>query len=324
MVKNTQKPALKIGITGTNTILGRNIAIAAYRKGYEVHSFASQPVNIDTITNHVWDALTNTNSETTELYKSLELDAVIHCDEKSNRFGSQEKFVAVNEQGTQRALQIAPDARFVYISTSAVYALESNRFNLQPTNIKDIEKLTHVHPYAYGKLLGEYIVNNDTRENRTVILRPHLIHNHQEFINFNFVKLVKENKNGKTISLPNKGQTGHSLTHLSEITNVALASAVIPPHHLQPKDNFFNVANEIPIILNSEIPKMLQKFFPKEDIIVNGKSFTHLLRRAQLQEKLYRTKLRKTLPLLTESEIFEIGLDTVLDVSATTKLIQKV
>ncbi|MCH5598735.1 NAD-dependent epimerase/dehydratase family protein [Niabella ginsengisoli] len=176
--------------TGGNGFLGLNVIPLLKNKGFNVRSLGFQncDINID---------ITKPFPELTE-----KIDIVFHAAGKAHSVPKTDKeieaFYNVNYKGTKglcEALQKSPPEYFIFISTVAVYGLNTGE------DIDENYPLTGIDPYAKSKILAEnYLIEWAAKNNvKLFILRPSLIAGKNAPGNLG--DMIKAIKNGKYLNI---------------------------------------------------------------------------------------------------------------------------
>jgi nucleoside-diphosphate-sugar epimerase len=298
---------IHIGITGATGFVGKSLVKSAITQGWKVHAFSRNPTGIEGVIEHFWDASQETSPEQQEMFSSLNLDAVIHCAAKADDWGNYEDFDNANVRGTRRALAIAPQARFIYISTASVYLEDSRKVSVEPIKIEPTDNLLSHSTYAYTKLLGEHVVLNDNRANGAIVVRPHIVYGPGDTTLLpRVLARTKIRDNKARLLIPGGGKGFHSVTSITTLTDFLLFTAMADINQINKYGKIFNIADTIPVILSQKIKEVIKGETGVTDVTVKSIPVFAALTLAQLCQLLHKTITKKSRPFLTTYVVKEL------------------
>lgn len=296
-----------IGVTGAHGFVGKKVVAAARSKGHEVHSFVRSPHGTQ---EHHWDATVTTDVLSA---KNVKFDTIIHCAAKADDWGDFSDFFSVNVTGTLNALNIAPHARFIHISTSSVYLNLTSRTNVTEQPMTPENRLKKLSFYAYTKLLAENIVLNDRRAEGRVILRPHIIYGPGDTTLIPRLReKIQTGKNGgKYIILPGGAESVHSITDVDRFTDFIMSVTECDKDVL-PRNPIFNVSDEAPVLLSQKIEEILAQVEGEQ---VHVRSVPGPLAETIASLSMFKASLTHSRPAFTRYVIRQFTENTLLDVT---------
>lgn len=230
----------RLAITGATGFIGSHVARQAVKAGYEVHSFGRKSVP-GTI-HHYWDALVDTEQT------GLDFTAVVHCAAAATDWGDDEMISSVNTRGTERALKIDPQARFIHMSTASVYNHRGDGYNLSE---EQAQVDGFLNAYTASKSQAEDIVLNDDRENGVFILRPHAVYGPGDTT---LLPRVEAGIHFSRLILPRGGASLMSLTRVENLAQVVLEIAGLGK---SAKGGVFNVCDGTPVRLCDALVRIM-------------------------------------------------------------------
>lgn len=312
----------RIGITGATGFVGRSLARSAITQGWEVHAFSRTPTGIVGVIEHFWDAGIEMTTDQTIDFSSLRLDAVIHCAAKTNDWGDYQDFDNINVLGTQRALSISPQARFIYLSTASVYVNDSQEGSLAPIDIDPSAQLLRSSRYAYTKLLGEKLSLADNRSAGTIIIRPHIVYGPGDTTLLPRVldrTTIKQDT--ARLIIPGGGNGFHSVTSITTLTDFLLFAVTVSSERLSHHGKIFNIADSVPVTLSQKIKEVIKEETGVSEVKIRSVPIKLSLSIAYLCELLHKNLLKNKRPILTTYMVKELTEDTVLDLAKTQHLL---
>lgn len=296
-----------VGVTGAHGFVGKEVVAAAEAAGHEVHSFVRKPLKDN---EHYWDA---TQSSPAPVAGKIKFDAIVHCAAKADDWGAFSDFFEVNVTGTVNALNIAPEARFIHVSTSSVYMNLTTRTNVTEQSMIPGNSLKKLSFYAYTKLLAENIVLNDRREAGRFILRPHIIYGENDTTLIPRLReKIRTGKNGrKHILLPGGAESVHSITDVSRFTDFIMRTISCETQML-PENPIFNISDEAPVLLSSKIQEMLTAL---EGEKVSIREIPGFLAEGVASLSMFKASMTGSRPAFTRYVIRQFTENTLLDVT---------
>lgn len=285
-----------IGVTGATGFIGSHMVKALLSEGYEVHTFGRKPV--DGTVFHVWDALDEPKDY------DIDLDAVVHCAASATDWGNDELIRSINVEGTRSALAICPTARFIHVSTASVYASKGD--SLGVTEDKVVTG-SFLNSYSESKLEAEKVVEKDTRDTGSYILRPHAVYGPGDTT---LLPRIEEALKGTFLPLPNGG---HSLVSLTRVESFVAVIMELVEYGGNIKRGVFNVADGEPVILADALKEILSHRGREVKVIPLPSSLAWEM--GHLMEKVAK-KLNLRRPPLTRYLVSQLGYAETLDVSS--------
>lgn len=295
------KPPL-LAITGATGFIGSHIARQAIQAGYEVHSFGRKPVQ-GTI-HHYWDALVDTEET------GLDFTAVVHCAAAATDWGDDEMIASVNTRGTERALKIDSQARFIHMSTASVYNHRGDRHNLSESDAKTTGFL---NAYTESKAQAEDIVLKDDRANGVFVLRPHAVYGPGDTT---LLPRVEAGIHLSRLILPRGGASLMSLTRVENLAQVVLDIAGLEQHT---PGGVFNVCDGTPVRLCDALVRiMVRRGMHLKIASVPSGLLWHI---GFVLEKVYKACSSSSPPPVSRYLVSQLGYAETLDTSKIEALV---
>lgn len=294
-------PTKIIGITGATGFIGSHVAKALLSQGYEVHSFGRKSVEGTVF--HAWDAVDEPKDY------NINLDAIVHCAASATDWGDDELIGSINIEGTRSALAICPTARFIHVSTASIYASKGDSLGVTEDQVVTGSFL---NSYSESKLAAEKVVEEDTRDAGTYILRPHAVYGPGDTT---LLPRIEEALRGKFLPLPNGG---HSLVSLTRVESFVAVIMELVEYGGNIKRGVFNVADGGPVILADALKEILSHRGHEVKVIHLPSSLAWEL--GHLMEKVAK-KFNFRRPPLTRYLVSQLGYAETLDVSAIEELL---
>ena len=232
----------KIIITGVTGFVGRHLAEEFAVRGYHVIGVSRSKPHMERIE---WFKSDLGERGLGVLPKEYWDVPVVHCAALASDGKLSPAFTKANIQGTLNALQLAPDGRFIHISSSSIYDLSKPSQRLTEEEFS-ISKYKFYNGYGYTKAIAEQIVLQSKREIPAVTLRPHGIYGPGDTTLM--PKIEKRIRNGK-LMLPNGGNVYHSLTHVHNVVQAVLKVL----EYTQTYAEAFNVTDAEPVLLRDAL-----------------------------------------------------------------------
>lgn len=201
----------QIIITGASGFLGRNVI------QHFMHQTDTEIIGVSR-TNPRFEEIewikADISKPLTSLFPSNVKDAtVIHCAAKTEDGKLSKTFYSTNVNGTVNALNIAPEGKFIHISSSSIYDLSKPSHNILETEY-NLDSYKFYNGYSYSKAVAEQIVLSTNRVSPAISLRPHAIYGAGDTT---LIPKIKHRiRNGK-LHLPNGGDIEHSLTYVGNV-----------------------------------------------------------------------------------------------------------
>jgi nucleoside-diphosphate-sugar epimerase len=197
-----------IAITGVSGFIGKNVAQHFITQGYEVVGISRSDPNIDEL-HYIKADLTNEKS-----LPRLGNALVVHCAAQTHE-SSFSTTRAINVRGTNNALMLAADGKFIHISSSSIYNLTSDSCDVYEDEFRYGDYPFYNH-YSETKAEAEILLTQ-TGSKRTVapiILRPHGVYGPDDTTVLpRLTNRIRKNN----LILPNGGNVEHSLTHVDNL-----------------------------------------------------------------------------------------------------------
>ncbi|WP_291794702.1 NAD-dependent epimerase/dehydratase family protein [Brevibacterium sp.] len=114
-----------------------------------------------------WDLTTEVPEEVAAL--SGRVRTVVHCARRSDDWGPEEEFHAVNAAGTRKVLDAFPHARFIHLSTTAVYGIDRDHTRLHE-EAGPLEESGHTAPFPLTAARAEQVIARVRPD--ALVLRP--------------------------------------------------------------------------------------------------------------------------------------------------------
>lgn len=279
---------MRIAVTGATSFIGNAVARSLKSAGHNVMSVGDEDPKIDGVEHRSWGLQKKVN-------------VIVNCAEEKVRWAEDpEKLKADNLELVEHALEINPKARFIHMSSAAVYATLEKDFSSEEKLIADDTKM--VNTYALSKALAEHMVDQEF-SHRHYILRPRAVYGSEEDY---FIPKLKEYANGFFI-MPGKNPMGSitSIDNLCEVVKFFVDD--IKEIHF----GIYNVADSEPVNMHQTIIDKLQEDGIEAKIV--RLSYSLLLRSIDSMENKARKK--KVAPDFTRYEISHIGRDSVMNTS---------
>lgn len=293
----------RIAVTGATGFIGSHVVCSLLAKGYEVHSFGRKPVP-GTIF-HQWDATQGNEAV------AIQFDAIIHCAASATDWGNDNLIREINTAGTEKALAIDNQARFIHVSTASVYASKGDSFDIKE---HEVAAGSFLNSYIESKLKAEHLVQDDTRNAGTYILRPHAVYGPGDTT---LLPRIEEAFRGKYLPLPGGGKSLVSLTRVETFVDVILE---LIEYDGDVRSGTYNVSDAHPVRLKDALSEILS---------ARGKEFTIIPIPAEiawftggLLEKVFKAfNLRR--PPLTRYLVSQLGYAETMDISSIEDLLNK-
>jgi nucleoside-diphosphate-sugar epimerase len=301
----------RILITGATGGLGRNAVHALLQKGMEVRASGR---NAET-----GKALAAAGAEFVALDLATampaqldglmrDVDAVWHCAALSSPWGATADFIAANVTATQRLLQAAGQndvARFIHISTPALYFDYTDRFNVK----ESFHPKSYVNAYARTKAQAEAGVQDAVwrfPRMRCIILRPRAIFGpHDQVLVPRLCRVLDER--GGRLPLPRGGRVTLDLTY---VENVVHAMWLATDSTRAPSGSVFNITNQEPVVLRDILRQLFADGLQRQCDIVD---LPYPLLAAVARSMQLLSHLTRREPALTPYSIGALSFDMTLD-----------
>jgi len=301
----------RILVTGATGGLGRNAVQALLQKGVQVRASGRNADTGKTLAAAgaefvALDLAAATLVQLDDLVRDV--DAVWHCAALSSPWGATADFVAANVTATQRLLQAAGQngvARFVHISTPALYFDYTNRFDVK----EDFRPKSYVNAYARTKAQAEACVQEAVwrfPRMRCIILRPRAIFGpHDQVLVPRLCRVLDER--GGRLPLPRGGGVTLDLTY---VENVVHAMWLASGRTRAQSGSVFNITNQEPVVLRDILRRLFVDGLQRKCDIVDL-PYPLLAALARGMELLSHLTRRE--PALTPYSIGALSFDMTLD-----------
>ncbi len=150
---------MSIAVTGASGFIGSAVVRALTARGAQVLSIGRTNPDIDSVPHIDWDIRRPAPQAVHD--RASKVAAVVHCAALVDDWGPAEDFHAVNVAGTRHVLDAFPRARFVHMSTTAVY----------DPHTEHSELYEEAGPVDANRYLGEYGRSKANAE--SVVARVH-------------------------------------------------------------------------------------------------------------------------------------------------------
>lgn len=296
------KSVRRLALTGASGFIGNHVLNQALEAGFEVHSFGRKPV--PGAVHHYWDALVDTPGT------GLVFDAVVHCAAAATDWGDDEMITAINTQGTERALRIDPQARFIHMSTASVYSHRGDGYNLSENDAKTSGFL---NAYTSSKYQAETIARSDNRANGVFILRPHAVYGPGDTT---LLPRVEAGIHFSRLILPRGGSSLMSLTRVESLVQVVLDIINLDPSH---DGGVYNVCDGTPVRLCDALVRiMVRRDMRLKIASVPSGLLWHI---GAVLEKVYKACNSSSPPPVSRYLVSQLGYAETLDVSRIESLL---
>lgn len=287
-----------IAVTGGTGFIGGAVIRAAINAGWAVHSYGRREVP-GTVFHH-WDA--------TDRHPSVrgQYDAVIHCAASATHWGSEFDIIRTNLWGTRKALEIDPHARFIHLSTASVYGSNNKRSGHRSIEDEQLPMHDFLNVYARSKAYAEDVVLKDTRNEGTVILRPHAVYGPGDTTLL--PRLEKSIRRGKLV-LPGGGWNVASLTRIENLVQVILDMVGVK----SPDHRVYNVADGGLVTMRTALELILRKRGKQVSVIDLPSPIAWKLGAAA--EWLYKEMDLAKAPPITRYLVSQLGYEQTLDLT---------
>ncbi|MEM2174390.1 MAG: NAD(P)-dependent oxidoreductase [Candidatus Micrarchaeia archaeon] len=279
---------MKVFITGATGRLGKVIVKDFLDEGHEVIALVRNEEKKEELKNVI--AFIGDLSSKKVLERGIkDCDVVVHCASLIN-YKDWESLKKTNIDGTRNILEVCrnyPIARFVYISSTAVYGNMNFANELTPPNPSDL--------YGKSKLEAENVVGEFFSEVPSTILRPSIIYGPTYFSSFS--KLIDLASKGK-LPIIGDGKNVIPLVHAKDVslavkraiqTDFSIGKVYIINENLtETQEEIINFLYEILGVKSKpiKIPSFLVRFFMKEE------EFNALSRHRILENSLAKKELK--------------------------------
>jgi nucleoside-diphosphate-sugar epimerase len=233
-----------IAVTGVSGFIGRNVAQHFINQGYEVVGISRSDPNIDEL-HYIEADLTNEKS-----LPRLGNALVVHCAAQTHE-SSFSTTRAINVSGTNNALMLAVDGKFIHISSSSIYNLTSDSCDVYEDEFRYGDYPFYNH-YSKTKAEAEILLTQ-TGSKRTVapiILRPHGVYGPDDTTVLpRLTNRIRKNN----LMLPNGGNVEHSLTHVNNLIHAVECSRKFQFDNVEA----FNVSDLTPTTIKDAVSQVI-------------------------------------------------------------------
>lgn len=305
--------SLSVLVTGGTGFLGRSLAQALSKLGYQVTT-TGRNESIGEELNHEGIAFIPCDLADTERIVQLcaGQDFVFHCGALSSPWGKYSHFYDSNVVGTRNILEGCRQhqvSRLIYVSTPSLYFDYTDRFNVSESAPLPDQA---VNAYAATKRLAEEEVELAFEAGLPVVtIRPRAIFGPGD--QAILPRLLQANRKGR-VPLIHGGQALMDLTYIDNVVDALIQCMSSPASTLGKK---YNITNGEPVALID----LLQQLFDKLGEPLSGKHISYPLAygaAALLEWKAHLTRSKKE-PLITRYTVGLLGKSLTLDISAAKK-----
>lgn len=156
---------MRVAVTGASGFIGGKVVHYLLAEGHKVVSVGRTDPKIKGVEHKDWGLIKKVN-------------AIVHCAGSAGDWMTDEEaeeMKTVNLDLTARAMDINPDARFIFMSSSSVYQTRSDVFEPVEELVKDDAQM--LSPYALSKALSEHLVSKVRDKSKNYyILRPRAVY----------------------------------------------------------------------------------------------------------------------------------------------------
>lgn len=278
-------------VTGASGLVGGAVVRALQARGTPVLTVGSTDPDLPSRIHHVdWDLREDAPVDATAL--APRVTAVVHCARMSDDWGSAEDFYAVNVAGTRRVLDTYPQARFIHLSSTAVYGLFGEHTRLyEEAGPRD--EADYRDEFARTTALAEAVVTRVRP--KALLLRPARIYAPGEDDGV-YESLSRFARRG-VFALPGGAKVSTMLAHVDNVVTAVLAG-LDRPHVRGP----INVADPQPYALHEAINTYLARTdHPHTPLDTRPADLA--IARAWLAQKRVKTPSAQNRPTHTVTEI---------------------
>ncbi|MGK5048321.1 NAD-dependent epimerase/dehydratase family protein [Janthinobacterium sp. GB4P2] len=244
------------------------------------------------------------------------MDTVWHCAALSSPWGPERDFIAANVTATGQLLRAAASlhvARFVHISTPAIYFDYHNRYEVPETFRPD----AFVNAYARSKAMAEKLVQESVDRHRgmtCVILRPRAIFGPHDQVLIPRLARVLQQRGGK-LPLPNGGAATIDITYVDNVVHAMWLATV---HKTIASGAAFNITNGEPARLCDILRTLFCEHLQQPFQIVSV-PYRVLALAARLMQ--FASRFTRREPSLTPYSIGALSFDMTLDNAKARKVL---
>lgn len=282
---------MRVAVTGASGFIGRKVTEYLVAKGHKVISVGRTDPKIEGVQHNDWSLQKKVN-------------VIVHCAAENDEWTPTpqgQELRDVNLSLTDKAMKINPRARFILLSSSAVYQTSENSFN-------PVEELVEhdtpmLNAFAVSKAISEHLTTQEAKDGRYYILRPRAVYGQGDT---HLLPRLEEYAKGYFV-LPGKNPMG-SLTNIKTLCDVIdfFVNDIKEKHF-----GIYNVADGEPVNMHDTLVSILAKRGREAKMV--RLPYAIAFKSALSME----TKARKkgTIPLVTRSVVAQIGRDSVMDIS---------
>lgn len=235
-------------VTGASGLVGRAVVRSLQTRGTPVLTVGRPDPQLPSRIHHIdWDLREDAPVDAIAL--APRVTAVVHCARLSDDWGDADDFHAVNVAGTRRVLDTYPQARFIHLSSTAVYGLHGEHSHLyEEAGPRD--EAEYRDEFARTTALAETVVSRV--QSKALVLRPARIYAPGEDDGVH-ESLSRFSRRG-AFALPGGAKTTTMLAHVDNVVAAVLAG-LDRPHVRGP----INVADPQPYVLHEAINTYLAR-----------------------------------------------------------------
>ncbi|MGY8734722.1 MAG: NAD-dependent epimerase/dehydratase family protein [Candidatus Poseidoniales archaeon] len=250
---------MKVVITGATGSLGSSIMSRLVESGHEVTGLGRNGNKIEKLKESGFDVLKCSleNTEKMEQYFT-NADCIIHCAAFAAPFGSKNKFIRTNVEGTRTVMQSALNKninRVIVISSSSVFE-KTNPIN---DHSDELPSKPPSHPYSLSKYLAEEVLNSFPTD-MWIGLRPRAVFGKNDTT---VLPRIKKLINSKRYLVIGNGKTMVDVTCMSNFLD-AVECAISADNNATGR--IYNISNGKPLETGYMMSRIAQKTHPSAKV----------------------------------------------------------
>lgn len=211
---------MAVAVTGASGFIGGAVARALQSRGTPVLSVGRTDPRIPCVRHIEWDITSSVPLSINTMAGRVE--SVVHAAALVDDWGSEAEFQAVNVTGTRHVLDAFPRARFIHLSSSAVYDPYVHHVDVHE-EAAPLDESRYAIAYERSKALAEVVVKRVRPD--ALVLRPHGVYGAGD--RPLLPRLLATARKGK-LRLPGGGRRRTTLTHIDNLVAAVLAGLERP------------------------------------------------------------------------------------------------